>query len=156
MSECQVRSYAWTNIDRFAIIVHMVNKLSPPQQEDCCERAAPLATDHQQVEEAAAFFAALSDPNRLAILKLLIDNQGEICVCDITGNFALGQPTISHHLKILRDTKFVTTSKRGKWVYYSLDRQKAEEVKTLLAAILSPSGPTLCDQANSSLVRAYS
>ncbi|MGH2509196.1 MAG: ArsR/SmtB family transcription factor [Ktedonobacteraceae bacterium] len=93
--------------------------------------------DYQLAKEASALFAALADPTRLAILKLLLDNHGEACVCDITSNFHLGQPTISHHLKILRTAQLVNTNKRGKWVFYVLEKTHLEQAKQLFATLLT-------------------
>lgn len=101
-------------------------------QQDCCLPRALLPADYSQIEGAALVFAALADPTRLAILKLLLDGQEEVCVCDITENFHLSQSTISHHLKLLRDAQLVSTSKRGKWVYYSLQKENVKKVYQLL------------------------
>jgi len=100
--------------------------------EECCVPAARPALGKQQAETMAAVFAALADPNRLAILSLLAVSPSEVCVCDITSSFKLGQPTISHHLKILKDAGLVEADKRGKWVYYALVRRRADEIKALV------------------------
>jgi ArsR family transcriptional regulator len=70
--------------------------------------------------EQAALFKALSDPHRLAILATLARAEDEVCVCDFTAGLPLNQPTVSHHLKILRDSGLVTCERRGTWVYYRL------------------------------------
>lgn len=105
------------------------------QEVECIPCAQPTL-DRRVAEEASALFAALADPTRLSILKLLLDNHGEACVCDITSNFHLGQPTISHHLKILRNAQLVSTCKRGKWVFYALEKTHVEQTKQLLTALL--------------------
>ncbi len=87
-------------------------------------------------EEIAAIFAALSEPNRLAILYLLVESEEEVCVCDITASFSIGQSTISRHLKELKEAGLVTGQKRGKWVYYSPVRPKIEEVRDILDGLL--------------------
>lgn len=112
----------------------------PVLQGACCPRIPYVIIDHQRVEATALLFSALADPNRLGILKLLIDVQGEVCVCDIADHFTLGQSTISHHLKILREAHLVVTCKRGKWVHYSVEMQRMEEVKTLMASMFAPPG----------------
>jgi ArsR family transcriptional regulator len=68
----------------------------------------------------SAVFKALSDPNRLAILATLARADDEVCVCDFTAGLPLNQPTVSHHLKILRESALVTCERRGTWVYYRL------------------------------------
>src|SRR6185312_197736 len=112
----------------------------PVLQGICCPRIPYVIIDRQRVETTALLFAALADPNRLGILKLLVDVQGEVCVCDIADHFTLGQSTISHHLKILREAHLVVTCKRGKWVYYSVEMQRMEEAKTLMTSMFAPPG----------------
>jgi ArsR family transcriptional regulator len=102
----------------------------------CCKPATRPALNHTQAEQTASLFAALADPTRLTILNLLAKSEGEVCVCDITASFKLGQPTISHHLKILRDAGLITGDKRGKWVYYSLIRSQFENIKNLIDEVL--------------------
>jgi ArsR family transcriptional regulator len=69
--------------------------------------------------ELAARFKALADPTRVAIVSRLAASD-ECCVCDLTAAFELTQPTISHHLKVLRDAGLVEASRRGTWAYYRL------------------------------------
>ncbi len=68
-----------------------------------------------------AVFRALGEPTRLEILRLIVAQPGPICVCDIVERFPLQQPTISHHLRVLREAGLVTVSRRGVWVYYAPD-----------------------------------
>ena len=83
----------------------------------CCGPATrPLAA--AQAESLAARFKALADPTRVAIVNRLA--QGECCVCDLNAAFDLSQPTISHHLRVLRDAGLVDSTRRGTWAYYRL------------------------------------
>lgn len=84
----------------------------PAAMEDV--RRAPL--DRQR-----ALLSALADPTRLEMVHLLC-RAGELCVCDFTAAFDLGQPTVSHHLRILREAGIVTCRKAGQWVYCAVDR----------------------------------
>lgn len=88
----------------------------------CCGRIAVPSLSVAQAEEYAEWFKALADPTRVRILNLLARNSDPVCVCDIVDQFPLGQPTISHHLKILRETCFVTTERRGTFIYYAINR----------------------------------
>jgi len=88
----------------------------------CCGVVVAPSLTEAQADEYAEWFKAISDPTRIRILNLLSRNPEPVCVCDITDQFPLGQPTISHHLKILRDTCFVTTERRGKYMYYAINR----------------------------------
>jgi ArsR family transcriptional regulator len=97
--------------------------------------ATHQALSADEAVELAAAFKALGDPVRLRLLSLIAAHEGgEACVCDLTGAFALSQPTISHHLKVLRDAGLVRSERRATWVYY---RVRPEAV-ALLATVLVP------------------
>ncbi|HYU19118.1 MAG TPA: metalloregulator ArsR/SmtB family transcription factor [Chloroflexota bacterium] len=64
-------------------------------------------------------FRALGDPARLEIFRLIAAQPAPICVCDVVDHFHLSQPTISHHLKVLRQAGLVSVSRRGVWAYYA-------------------------------------
>lgn len=68
----------------------------------------------------AALLKALADPHRLRILAVLAAAKDEVCVCEFTDELPLNQPTVSHHLRILREAGLVTCERRGTWVYYTL------------------------------------
>jgi ArsR family transcriptional regulator, arsenate/arsenite/antimonite-responsive transcriptional repressor len=79
------------------------------------------ALDPQQSDAFAPMFKALGDPVRLRLLSMIASaGGGEVCVCDLTGEFSLTGPTISHHLKVLREAGLVDSDRRGTWVYYRL------------------------------------
>lgn len=78
----------------------------------------------------AAVFKALCDENRIRILKLLTG--GEKCACKLLDELSVTQPTLSHHMKILCDSGIVSGRKEGKWMYYSISEQGAENAKNLL------------------------
>jgi ArsR family transcriptional regulator, arsenate/arsenite/antimonite-responsive transcriptional repressor len=84
----------------------------------------PLTRGPLDAEQAGVFapmFKALGDPVRLRLLSMIASaGGGEVCVCDLTGSFALTGPTISHHLKVLREAGLVDSDRRGTWVYYRL------------------------------------
>jgi ArsR family transcriptional regulator len=81
----------------------------------CCGPvAAPVAGD---VGPAVRVLRALADPTRLGILALLV-HHGTLCVCHIVEAFPLGQPTISHHLRLLREAGLIACARRGTWCYY--------------------------------------
>ncbi len=85
--------------------------------QPCCP---PSGLAHGDFEEPAALFKAIADPHRLAMLASLTRAEDELCVCDFTAGLPLNQPTVSHHLKILRDAGLVTCERRGTWVYYRI------------------------------------
>ena len=89
--------------------------------ELCCEPSGQPALTATDAQESARILKALSDPNRLLLLSIVKAGEGgEACVCDLTEPLDLGQPTVSHHLKILVDAGLLEREKRGTWAYYSL------------------------------------
>jgi len=83
--------------------------------------------------ELAARFKALADPTRVAIINSL-SAADEVCVCSLTDTFDLSQPTISHHLKILREAGLVESSRRGTWAYYRLVPEAIAALRGALGA----------------------
>jgi ArsR family transcriptional regulator len=96
----------------------------------CCTTDAPLLS-LPEAEELAARFKALADPTRVAIVNRL-SSADEVCVCDLNAAFDLSQPTISHHLRILRDAGLVEASRRGTWAYYRLVPQAVAALRGAL------------------------
>jgi ArsR family transcriptional regulator len=83
----------------------------------------------------AQVFKALGDPVRLRLVSLIGAHQGgEVCVCELTTAFDLTQPTISHHLKVLREAGIIDGERRGTWVYYWLVPAALERMAALLSA----------------------
>lgn len=88
----------------------------------------------ENIKENAALFKALGDENRLQILEMLHD--GELCACKLLEELGIGQPTLSHHMKILCATGLVKGRKEGRWVHYSIDGEAREAALERLAAVL--------------------
>ena len=83
--------------------------------------------------ELAGGFSALADPVRLRVLSILAASaEGEVCVCDFVEPLAKSQPTVSHHLKILSEAGLVQGDRRGKWVWYSLNRARLAELRAAI------------------------
>lgn len=101
----------------------------------CCPPilAAPLGV--AEAEDLARGLAALADPVRLRIVSMLAAApEGSICVCDLVGPVGRSQPTVSHHLKILGEEGLVHGDRRGKWVWYSLDRDRLAALQSALGS----------------------
>lgn len=97
----------------------------------CCTRGGLTREGRQQeIEEGVKLFKALADETRLTIVRRLAE-EGEVCACDLVC-CDLAQPTVSHHLKVLREAGLVKTEKRGLWVHYSLNREKLEVLRSWL------------------------
>lgn len=98
----------------------------------CCGPATP-ALARGDAERLASQFKALADATRVGIVNRLAAAP-EVCVCDLTAAFGLSQPTISHHLRILREAGLVAASKRGTWSYYRLLPEAIEPIRRALGA----------------------
>jgi ArsR family transcriptional regulator, arsenate/arsenite/antimonite-responsive transcriptional repressor len=99
----------------------------------CCP---PAEVDTVDRSEDAGLFKALGDPHRLTMLATLARAEDEVCVCDFTSALPLNQPTVSHHLKILRDVGLVTCERRGTWVYYRLAGDAKARIDATLYALI--------------------
>jgi ArsR family transcriptional regulator len=108
-----------------------MNKELPVLQPICCPPGAPTI-DTAAAKALAATFKALADPTRIAIVNQLACCE-ECCVCDLTATFELSQPTISHHLRILRDSGLVESESRGTWAYYRLVPDAIERLRDVFA-----------------------
>lgn len=109
------------------------------QAEPCC---APLTREpltQDWAGDLATMFKALGDPVRLRLVSIIASRDGgEACVCDLTPAFDLSQPTISHHLKVLREAGLLTCQRRGTWVHYRV----VPAALAQLAAVLTSPTPT--------------
>jgi ArsR family transcriptional regulator len=102
-------------------------------EQACCAPGAPLLPAKAAVDLAARF-KALADPTRIAIVNRLA-GAGEVCVCELVGDFELSQPTVSHHLRLLREAGLVESSRRGTWAYYRLVPEAVEGLARSLAPL---------------------
>lgn len=109
----------------------------------CCDPTPPRISD-DIARAGADLLKALADPARLQILDILSRRRGEVCVCDLEGVVGLPdpttgqrprQPTISHHLKVLRDAGLVGYEKRGLWAYYFVHDARLAEARALLDSL---------------------
>ena len=105
----------------------------PTIQPAACCGLTTTVMDEAAAERIAPMFKALGDPVRLR-LAALIASQPEICVCDLTPHFNQTGPTISHHLRILREAGLINSERRGTWVYYRIN----PDALTNLGQLLQP------------------
>jgi ArsR family transcriptional regulator len=103
----------------------------------CCSPLVREPLSGEQAIELSRLFKAMGDPVRLRLLSLIASHEGgEACVCDVTDVFELTGPTISHHLKVLREAGLISGQRRGTWIYYRVH----PEALGRLSAILVPDG----------------
>ena len=107
------------------------------QQTGACCPTPAIDVDTSEIADEVKLLSALADSTRLQIVAMLAGLDEPLCVCDIVSQFQLGQPTISHHLKVLRDARLVNWEKRGLWVYYSLNREVLGQAAGYLNGLLS-------------------
>jgi ArsR family transcriptional regulator len=114
--------------------------------EGCCAPVEGSRLSDERAGTVADVFKVLGDPARLQILDILSQHAGQVCVCDLEGRVGLPdaqtgqrpkQPTISHHLRVLREAGLVGCEKRGVWVYYFLRREQLAVAAAALAALAS-------------------
>lgn len=102
---------------------------------ECCSPLIHEPLTEDWAGDLARMFKALGDPVRLRLLSLVASHAGgEACVCDISPAFDLSQPTISHHLKVLREAGLLDCERRGTWVYYSVIPAALQQLSAVLNA----------------------
>jgi ArsR family transcriptional regulator len=107
-------------------------KALPVLQSICCPTDTP-PMEREAAANLAVIFKALADPTRVAIVHRLAAAE-QVCVCDLNAAFDLSQPTISHHLRILREAGLVEAERRGTWAYYRLVPEAIESLREVFAA----------------------
>ncbi|WP_211882900.1 ArsR/SmtB family transcription factor [Pseudarthrobacter albicanus] len=117
--------------------LQILEPVAGPEADDvCCAPSGKPALGVDEARQKALVFRALADPNRLRLLSIVkAGESGEACVCDLTAPLDLGQPTVSHHLKILVEAGLLHREKRGTWAYYSLVPGALERTAGLLASL---------------------
>ncbi|MGY2746948.1 ArsR/SmtB family transcription factor [Pseudarthrobacter sp. O4] len=116
--------------------MNSLQALEPLADPSCCAPSDTRAMSAEEAQRRALVFKALADPNRLRLLSIVkAGESGEACVCDLTEPLDLGQPTVSHHLKILVEAGLLHREKRGTWAYYSLVPGALERASGLLATL---------------------
>lgn len=101
---------------------------------DCCTTTLSSPLDADTATGLAGAFKALADPVRLRLLSLITAaGGGQVCVCEMTPAFDLSQPTISHHLKVLREAGLIESERRGTWVHYWVIPEALQRLSTVLA-----------------------
>jgi ArsR family transcriptional regulator, arsenate/arsenite/antimonite-responsive transcriptional repressor len=117
-----------------AVDLELTPKQKRPAGEPCCEPVVYPDVERREAEGMAAVAKALGDPIRLELVDVLRKHAGKVCVCELVPLFELSQPTVSHHLKVLRDAGIVGSERRGLWAYYYVIPDALEELSGWLAS----------------------
>ena len=99
----------------------------------CCTPVAYPDVHPDQAEHLAALAKALGDPIRVQLVDVLRKHAGKVCVCELVPLFDVGQPTVSHHLKVLREAGLVGSERQGLWAYYYVIPEAMKELETWLS-----------------------
>jgi ArsR family transcriptional regulator, arsenate/arsenite/antimonite-responsive transcriptional repressor len=108
-------------------------KVKRPAGERCCEPVVYPDIERDRAVRTAAVAKALGDPVRLQLVDVLRKHAGKVCVCELVPLFDLSQPTVSHHLKVLREAGIVGSERVGLWAYYFVIPDALEELSTWLS-----------------------
>ena len=119
-----------------AVDLELTPKQKAPAGAPCCAPVVYPDVERAQAERMAAIAKALGDPVRLQLVDVLRKHTGKVCVCELVPLFDLSQPTVSHHLKVLRQAGIVGSERQGLWAYYYVNGQALHE----LSAWLTPRG----------------
>jgi ArsR family transcriptional regulator len=111
-------------------------KKLPVLSSSCCAPGAPPLVRAER-DALAARFKALADPSRVAIVNMLAGS-GEVCVCALVDGLSVSQPTVSHHLRVLREAGLVEARRRGTWAYYRLVPETVASLASALGGAPEP------------------
>ncbi len=112
--------------------LELAPKTKRPAGEPCCEPVVYPDVQREEAQRMGAIAKALGDPIRLQLVDVLRKHAGKVCVCELVPLFNLSQPTVSHHLKVLRDAGIVASERQGLWAYYYVIPGALEEFSAWL------------------------
>ena len=114
--------------------LQLATKQKRPVGDSCCEPVVYPDIDCEQAERMSAIAKALGDPIRIQLVDLLYKHAGKVCVCELVPLFDLSQPTVSHHLKVLREAGIVGSERQGLWAYYYVNPDSLVELNAWLSS----------------------
>ncbi len=98
----------------------------------CCTLFTDEPLTESEVTHLAETLSLLAHPIRLRILAILARHAGHVCVCDLEATLPVKQPTVSHHLRLLRDGGLIEGERRGQWIYYAIHREALDRVRAMI------------------------
>jgi ArsR family transcriptional regulator len=116
-----------------SVDLELVPKQKRPAGEPCCQPVVYPDVQREQAVRMAKVAKALGDPVRVQLVDVLRRHAGKVCVCELVPLFDLSQPTVSHHLKVLRESGIVGSERQGLWAYYFVIPDALEELSAWLS-----------------------
>ena len=116
-----------------AVDLELIPKKKRPAGEPCCEPVVYPDVDREHAIRMAEVAKALGDPIRLQLVDVLRKHAGKVCVCELVPLFDISQPTLSHHLRKLREAELVGVVRREQWAYYYVLPDKLEALRSWLS-----------------------
>jgi ArsR family transcriptional regulator, arsenate/arsenite/antimonite-responsive transcriptional repressor len=116
-----------------SVELELTPKTKRPAGERCCEPVVNPDVERDEAMGMAEVAKALGDPVRIQLVDVLRKHAGKVCVCELVPLFDLSQPTVSHHLKVLREAGIVGSERQGLWAYYYVIPDALEELSTWLS-----------------------
>jgi len=116
-----------------AVDLELAPKQKRPAGQPCCDPVVYPDVERKQAERMANIAKALADPVRLQLVDVLRKHAGKVCVCELVPLFDLSQPTVSHHLKVLRDAGILDSERQGLWAYYYVTPDSLKELSAWLS-----------------------
>jgi ArsR family transcriptional regulator len=116
-----------------AVDLELISKQKRPPGEPCCEPVVYPDVERDEAVRLAQVAKALGDPVRLQLVDVLRKHAGKVCVCELVPLFDLSQPTVSHHLKVLREAGIVGSAREGLWAYYYVKPEALKELSEWLS-----------------------
>jgi ArsR family transcriptional regulator, arsenate/arsenite/antimonite-responsive transcriptional repressor len=113
--------------------LELAPKQKRPAGDPCCKPVVYPDIERVQAERMAAVAKALGDPIRMQLVDVLRKHAGKVCVCELVPLFDLSQPTVSHHLKVLREAGIAGSERQGLWAYYYVHPEALEELSAWLS-----------------------
>jgi ArsR family transcriptional regulator len=111
-----------------------LEQITPAQALPCCTPAAPELVDDQAARQFSDDLNILAHPIRLQILAILSRSAGDVCVCDLEAALPVKQPTVSQHLKLLRDAGLIDYQRQGLWAHYFVQRAALTRLRQRIVA----------------------
>ena len=115
-----------------AVDLELSPKQKRPAGQPCCEPVVYPDVERREAGRMARVAKAIGDPIRLQLVDVLRKHAGKVCVCELVPLFDLSQPTVSHHLKVLRQAGIVGSERRGLWAYYYVNPEGLDELRAWL------------------------